>query len=168
MALAGQRLEILVVTLTVLFLANRIGIALPRLQLIFVVAVAFGLMSAIATVRSELGRDIFYSATGPVSRIEALFHGIASRDDTTVHGAGPLVEFGLRMDSNAWTGNVAEALAAGKDRVSVHVLESDLLTAVPSALLPSKLDKLASQDNGVETSADIRMDCRLPIICQGT
>jgi hypothetical protein len=142
LAVAGQRLELLLGGVVLLLLAGRIGLSLSLRQWVYAAAVGGIFMVAITGVRADQGREIFYSDTGLVARFEALGRGLGDpRLSAGPQGTGSVVgEAALRLDSNSWTGNVAMALdGSGGTTTGVAVVLGSVLAMVPSVIYTGKL-----------------------------
>lgn len=149
LALAGQRLEVFVGAATLTALAAWVGIV-PRVRHIVAVLVLAGVLAlGVTSAREGGGRDTFYSDSGVMARLSAIFEGASSID--AVSSASTLVgDAGLRLNSNAWTGGVEQALAQGAAPIGYRPILTSALGVVPSALYPTKLTDLSLQERSVE------------------
>lgn len=150
MAMAGQRLEVLIASVAVWLLARRIGIRPSRPQLVALALAGVMLTLSISSIRASSGRNVFYSDSGAASRVEALWEGIANPSIESVNGGGLVAEAALRLDSNTWAGAVSSAISSGWGPIGLRPLQMSLITAVPSVIFVDKVSSLDIMDRNVE------------------
>jgi hypothetical protein len=157
LAVAGQRLEVVVAAAMLWLLAHRVNLAPTRRQLVAVTAVVFLLGFAITSVRSSQGRAVFNDNTGPTARVSALAGGITHPSYESSFGAGPVGDIALRVDCNAWAGQVMRALDEGHPPIGWTPLLNATLTPIPSALWPEKLTTLTLNQRSTkgETASEL-------------
>lgn len=138
-ALAGQRLEIVITAIMLAILAARVGIRPDRKQVVLAAVIVCIALIGVTSVRSVIGRDIFYGSSGAVLRLMALAQGVASPTYEGVATQNPVLDAAVRLDSNAWTGQVAQALDRGRPPVGIDPIFSSVVAMVPTVLFPAKL-----------------------------
>ena len=153
MALAGQRLEIIIAGITLWLLARRVGLGPSRRKVLVGVALAGVLVYAIGSSRAAMGREVFHSDSGLGARLQAVKEGLLHPHQDSVNGGGTLAEAGLRLDSNAWTGNVAFAFTRGAQPMGRSAITDAVLSELPSVLYPQKLNALTLDQRSPETAA---------------
>lgn len=157
MAIAGQRLEVLVAAVVLWFLASRVGLGPSRKQIVVTVAIAGLLAMAIGSVRASAGRELFYTDSGAQARAAALISGILNPQANAVNGGSAIAEASLRLDSNSWSGQVAQAFAEGKEPLGPDALVTMVAASVPSILYPSKVQDLTLLDRSPELNAIVSL-----------
>ncbi|WP_345462694.1 hypothetical protein [Nocardioides marinquilinus] len=158
LAVAGQRLEVLVAAAALTALAMRVGLRPGRRQLVVTVAVALAAVVAINSVRTTAGREVFQSDSGFAARFDALREGLTNPTATSDLGPGALAEAALRLDSASWTGAVYEALhEPGVKPAGAHLIRGAVLTSVPSVLFPSKTTVLTELDRSPEAATIVAL-----------
>lgn len=150
LALAGQRLEVLVAGVALWLLSKRVGLHLSRRQIATMVLLSAVLLVGISSVRASVGRDIFYSNSGGLARVQALWGGLTNPEIQSVAGGGVVAETALRLDSNTWSGAIANSFDSGSSAVGLRPLEMTLLTSVPSFVFKDKVTRLDRLDRNAE------------------
>jgi len=149
LALAGQRLEVIVVGIVVTALGVRVGIRPTLRQMALVLLGALLLLVGITSVRSMNGRDEFYGNTGVVTRVQAIANGAINPQYVGVSTNNPIGDAALRLDSTSWSGQVALAMKHSKP-VGVEVLVDSVLTMVPRVIFGNKLQALDVEQRSAE------------------
>jgi hypothetical protein len=162
MALAGQRLEVLVTVGVLWLMARRVGLGPTRRQMGLTAVAAVVLVVGITSVRSTVGREQFYGNTGGMSRLSAIAQGVENPQYVGVTTDNPLVDAALRFDGNAWSGGIMQSFDAGRDPIGVAPVYYSALSTVPSVLFPSKVTDLSL----LQRSAEMWQitDLRLPVV----
>lgn len=140
LALAGERTPILMDGLALIIVLIFIGIRLPRRQLLAVALLTVVALLAINGVRTQQGRDIFYTNSGLGSRISALGNGLfggSSVSDAAMPGL--VAQFATREAGVDFAGSILQSMSEGQPRLSASYVPESLLLAVPSFLWTSKL-----------------------------
>lgn len=165
-ALAGQRLEVFIAAVLLAVLAARVGIRPTRRQVLVTGAVAGLLAVGVGSVRATQGRTEFYSDTGSVARLQAIAAGVANPTYQGIQSSNMLTDAALRLDSNAWAGQVSQSLAQGKKPIGYEPLYTSALGLIPSVLYPSKLVALTvyqiSPELWISSSLDMPLVDYLP------
>lgn len=140
LSLAGQRLEILVGVGMLLVLLWRVNLRPNYRALAATALVGVALTLALTSVRSEVGRQIFYSDSGVSARVEALFKGVAAGIDGQVGDEPSLAaQFADRMDGNAYVGAVEASFRQGAEPQGWAVVLGSVTAAAPSFIFGGKL-----------------------------
>lgn len=162
-ALLGQRFEVLVTAVLLLYVLARLGIPWKRAHLAIVV-VSFLVFALILTsARAAEGR--FATNSGGSARLDFLMAGIANI------GAGAtwnLVasDLGYRLDGNSFGAMEIQALERGAHPLGLVPLENDLLLAVPSFVNSSK-DQSAVEMRSEKVYAENHLGLPVPYIAPG-
>ncbi|GAA2501952.1 hypothetical protein [Winogradskya humida] len=136
-ALAGQRMAVVIACVLSLYGAAVCGVRPTRKQLTSTVLALAFLAMAISSARAAVGRDAFASGGDLTGRILAVAQGVENlpRADGAV-----LDDVVYRFDGNAFGAIVTESLSRGAETVGLTTVKNDLLLAVPSLLYPTKID----------------------------
>jgi hypothetical protein len=151
LAVAGQRLEILIAAIALAILGLRVGLRPERRQVVTTIALAMLAVIAIGSVRATVGRVIFQSDSGFEARVVALRDGLLNPTLTSADGGNIASEAALRLDSATWTGAVDYALNNSRP-LGLRPLQGAVLTSVPSVLYPDKVVDLSELDRSPEAA----------------
>jgi hypothetical protein len=162
-AIAGQRLEILVAAVMLLYALSRTGVPTSLRQLSLGVGAALLIGLVLTSARAAEGR--ISTTAGGVSRISFLIAGIANigSEGTRTQVASDL---GYRLDGNSFGALELQALDKGSPPLGFRPLLNDVLLAVPSFLNPGK-DTSPVESRSEKDYAEIHLRLPLPFAAPG-
>lgn len=139
LASVGQRGEVVVAIVLLVYAASRIGTPLPKRGLAAVGFVAVVFFLVLTASRATLGREPFADGAGFTGRVDALVVG--TQNITTPQTADALEETaGYRLDGNAFAGLELARINEDRESLGFAPLVNSVTLAVPSAFNPAKLD----------------------------
>jgi hypothetical protein len=141
LALAGQRLELVIAAVSVCACLATFVQAPTRRQMLGVALVGGLLAVSITGVRVAQGRGVFQSNTGITERLTALAGGLPS-GGRQQESSNSIVQ---RLDSNEWAGGVIRSIESGTPPEGLGAVLDSLRIVVPSALDPGKNDRLVQE-----------------------
>jgi hypothetical protein len=163
LALAGQRLEILVTVGLLLYALARVGISLKRTQLVLSMAVLLLAALVLTSARAAEGR--LSTASNGFLRFDFLTAGIGnigSADTWNLVAA----DLGYRLDGNSFGSMELQSLDSGSAPLGAQPLLNDLELAIPSFLNPDK-NSSALEKRSEKNYAELYLSLPLPEVYSG-
>lgn len=139
LASVGQRGDVVIAILLLIYAASRVGIPLPRRGIAAVGTLAIVLFLVLTASRATLGREPFADGQGLGGRVDALTVG--AQNIVTPETGDALEETAsYRLDGNAFPALELARINEGREPLRFAPLVNSVSLAVPSFLNPGKLD----------------------------
>lgn len=162
-AALGERLEILVAAGLLIYALARVGIRIPRYQLISGAATFLLVALMLTSARAAEGR--FSTTAGGTLRLDHLIGGI--RNITSASTRDLLVyDLGYRLDGNTFGALELQAESRGSPSLGLRPLADDLWLAIPSLLEPHKKSS-PLEVRSEKVYAENHLGIRLPEVAPG-